>query len=158
MQSNASLLLPRVFECSSAYILNFEHPACIWISNVLALLRFERISWTQPCYHFETSFEDILITVTRSSKLWYAHSKHCLYHFETWHLALFQSKHPTCFTSNNIIKIFSRQRGPRKYVFRFLWEILILNIYTRFWYDLRIIVTFIAYDSSHVNHDAFQFP
>ena len=58
---------------------------------------------------FRDFFEYILLTVTRSSKLWYAHSKHCFYHLETWHFASFQSKRPICFASNNIIKIFSQQ-------------------------------------------------
>ena len=107
---------------------------------------------------FRDFFGYILIAVTRSSKLWYAHSKHCFYHFETWRFVSFQSKRPIYFASNNIIKIFSQQNAPLKYVFRFLWEILILNIYTRFWCDLRIIITLIAYDSSHVNHNAFQIP
>ena len=107
---------------------------------------------------FRDFFGYILITVTRSSKLWYAHSKHCFYHFETWRFVSFQSKRPIYFASNNIIKIFSQQNAPLKYVFRFLWEILILNIYTRFWCDLRIIVTFNAFDSSHVNHSTFWIP
>ena len=46
---------------------------------------------------FRDFFEYILITVTRSSKFWYAHSKHCFYHFETWRFVSFQSKRPTYF-------------------------------------------------------------
>ena len=107
---------------------------------------------------FRDSFRYVPIIATRSSKLWYAYSKHCFCYFETWRFVSFRSKRSIHLASNNIIKIFSQQNAPLKYVFRFLWEILILNIYTRFWCDLRIIVTFIAYDSSHVNHNAFQIP
>ena len=98
------------------------------------------------------------ITV-RSFKLWHTHSKHCFCNFEAWCFNSISIRTSSSFwILNNIIKIFSQQIAPLKYVFRFLWEIPILNIYTRFWCDLRIIVTFNAFDSSHVNHNTFWIP
>ena len=107
---------------------------------------------------FRDFFRYVPIIATRSSKLWHAYSKHCFCYFETWRFVSFQSKRLIHLASNNIIKIFSQQNAPLKYVFRSLWEIPILNIYTRFWCDLQIIVTFNAFDSSHVNHNTFWIP
>ena len=130
-------------------------PLAFEFQMFLVLLRFERISLNTALLSFRDFFRYVPIIATRSSKLWHTYSKHCFCYFETWRFTSFRSKRLIHLASNNIIKIFSQQISPLKYVFRFLWEIPILNTYTRFWWDFRIIVTFNAFDSSHVNHNTF---